>query len=152
MSANVNKISSANGHYAHKFFIETEFSHGSDAKNTWLKCQGYEYESDPNTIPNATISSIVICLVTVGGGGGGGFEPPLQEVCVSKKGNLCNFRWSRSRILYFNYFPDFYVHVTLGFVRKVHFAAQVEVKFSKFFSKIFQFFKVLKRSEMDFAL
>ena len=56
VSANGNKISSANGHYAHKCFIETEFSHGSDAKSTWLKCQGCEYESDPNTIPNATIA------------------------------------------------------------------------------------------------
>ena len=56
VSANGNKISSANGHYAHKYFIETEFSHGSDAKSTWLKCQGYEYESDPNTIPNASIA------------------------------------------------------------------------------------------------
>ena len=56
VSANGNKISSANGHYAHKCFIETEFSHGSDAKSTWLKCQGYEYESDPNTIPNASIA------------------------------------------------------------------------------------------------
>ena len=44
VSANGIKISSANGHYAHKSFIETEFSHGTDAKKTWLKCQGYEYE------------------------------------------------------------------------------------------------------------
>ena len=32
------KISTANGHYARKSFIETEFSHGTDAKKTWLKC------------------------------------------------------------------------------------------------------------------
>ena len=32
VSANDTKISSANGHYAHKSFIETEFSHGSEAK------------------------------------------------------------------------------------------------------------------------
>ena len=51
VSANGNKISSANGHYAHKCFIETEFSHGSDAKSSWLK-----HESDPNTIPNASIA------------------------------------------------------------------------------------------------
>ena len=44
VSANGIKISKANGHYAHKNFIETEFSHGADAKKTWLKCQGYEYE------------------------------------------------------------------------------------------------------------
>ena len=35
------KFSSANGNYAHKSFIETEFSHGTDTKKTWLKCQGY---------------------------------------------------------------------------------------------------------------
>ena len=43
----------ANGHYAHKSFIETEFSHGTDAKNTWLKFQGYEYEANPSAIANA---------------------------------------------------------------------------------------------------
>ena len=42
-----NEISSANGHYAHKSFIETELSHETDAKKTWLKCQGYEYEPNP---------------------------------------------------------------------------------------------------------
>ena len=47
VSANGIKISSANGHYAHKSFIETEFSHEADAKKTWLKCQGYEYEPNP---------------------------------------------------------------------------------------------------------
>ena len=41
VSANGIKISTANGHYAHKSFIETEFSQGTDAKKTWLKCQGY---------------------------------------------------------------------------------------------------------------
>ena len=53
VSANGIKISSANGHYAHKSFIETEFSHGTDAKKTWLKCQGYEYEANPSGIANA---------------------------------------------------------------------------------------------------
>ena len=43
-------------HYAHKCFIESEFSHGSDAKNTGLKCQRYEYESDPSAIPQAAIA------------------------------------------------------------------------------------------------
>ena len=47
VSANDIKISTANGHYAHKSFIETEFSHGTDAKKTWLKWQGYEYEETP---------------------------------------------------------------------------------------------------------
>ena len=32
VSTNGIKISTANGHYAHKSFIETEFSHGTDAK------------------------------------------------------------------------------------------------------------------------
>ena len=50
VSANGIKISSANGHYAHKIFIETEFSHGSDAKKTWLKCLGYDYEADPTGV------------------------------------------------------------------------------------------------------
>ena len=43
------KVSSANGLYAHKAFIETEFSHNLEAKNTWLECQGYNYESNPST-------------------------------------------------------------------------------------------------------
>ena len=47
VSANGTKISSANGHYAHKKFIETEFLHETDAKKTWLKCHGYEYEPNP---------------------------------------------------------------------------------------------------------
>ena len=52
VSANGIKVSSANGHYAHKSFIETEFSHGTDAKKSWLKCQGYEYEANPSAIAN----------------------------------------------------------------------------------------------------
>ena len=54
VSANGIKISSANGHYAHKSFIETEFSHGADAKKTWLRCQGYEYELNPAGIAAAS--------------------------------------------------------------------------------------------------
>ena len=42
------KVSSANGLYAHNAFIETEFSHNLEAKNTWLECQGYNYESNPS--------------------------------------------------------------------------------------------------------
>ena len=57
VSANGVKISSNTGHYAPKRFIETEFSHGSDAKKTWLKCQGYEYEADPTGVPAATITA-----------------------------------------------------------------------------------------------
>ena len=37
ITANGIKISSANGLYAHKAFIETEFSHGSDAKSTCIQ-------------------------------------------------------------------------------------------------------------------
>ena len=33
-SANGQKLSNANGNYAHKNFIETQFSHNKDAKNT----------------------------------------------------------------------------------------------------------------------
>ena len=54
VSANGIKISLANGHYAHKSFIETEFSHGADAKKTWLKCQGYEYQPNPAGIAAAS--------------------------------------------------------------------------------------------------
>ena len=56
VSANGIKISSANGHYAHKSFIETEFCHESDAK-TWLKCQGNDYEADPTGVPAAIITA-----------------------------------------------------------------------------------------------
>ena len=41
------KISTTNANFAHKRFIETEFSHGTDAKKTWLACQGYYYEDNP---------------------------------------------------------------------------------------------------------
>ena len=37
VSANVIKISTANGQYSRKSFRETEFAHGTDAKKTWLK-------------------------------------------------------------------------------------------------------------------
>ena len=47
VSANGLKISNANGNYAHKSFIETEFSHNKDAKATWLASQGYSYEENP---------------------------------------------------------------------------------------------------------
>ena len=48
LTANGIKISSANGNYAQKAFIETEFSHNKEAKDTWLKCQGYPYEQQPD--------------------------------------------------------------------------------------------------------
>ena len=41
VSANGLKISIANGNYAHKSLIETEFSQSNDAKATWLACQRF---------------------------------------------------------------------------------------------------------------
>ena len=41
------KISNSNGVYAHKAFIETEYSNGKEAKDTWLRCQGHAYEPNP---------------------------------------------------------------------------------------------------------
>ena len=53
VSANGMKISNANGNYAHKSFIEAEFSHKKDAGITWLACQGYSYEENPGTLSTA---------------------------------------------------------------------------------------------------
>jgi hypothetical protein len=48
LRANDQKISSANGRYGHKAFLETEMSSTGDEKETWLVCQGYQYEQDPS--------------------------------------------------------------------------------------------------------
>ena len=56
VSANGLKISNANGNYAHKSFIETEFSHNKDAKATWLACQGCSYEDNPGAIATAEVN------------------------------------------------------------------------------------------------
>ena len=56
VSANGLKISNANGIYAHKSFIETEFSHNKDAKNTWLACQGYSYEENPGALSTTEVN------------------------------------------------------------------------------------------------
>ena len=53
MILNGEKISTSNANFAHKSFIETEFSHGNDAKKTWLACQGYFYEDNPSSIDGA---------------------------------------------------------------------------------------------------
>lgn len=53
--ANGAKVSSSNGLYGHKSFIETEFSNGDEAKKTWLVCQGYSYEKDPSSATDAAI-------------------------------------------------------------------------------------------------
>ena len=46
----ISKICNTNRNYAHKAFIETEFSSGKTAKNIWLVCQGYYYEDEPAKI------------------------------------------------------------------------------------------------------
>ena len=56
VSANGLKISNANGNYAHKSFIETEFSHNKDAKNTWLACQGYSYKKNPGALSTGEVN------------------------------------------------------------------------------------------------
>ena len=56
VSTNGLKISNANGNYAHKSFIETEFSHNKDAKAVWLACQGYSYEENPGAILSAEVN------------------------------------------------------------------------------------------------
>ena len=71
VSANGIKIFSSIGNYAQKAFIETEFSHNREAKDTWLKCQGYFYEKSPNTFTdvvfterqNETKRSAVVTLI-----------------------------------------------------------------------------------------
>ena len=50
MSADGLKISKTKGNYAHKRFIETEFSHNKEAKNTRLAYQGYSYDEDQSEI------------------------------------------------------------------------------------------------------
>ena len=56
VSANRRKTSNANENYAHKSFIETEFSHNKDAKATWLACQGYSYKDNPGAIATAEVN------------------------------------------------------------------------------------------------
>ena len=56
VSANGLKISNANENYAHKSFIETEFSHNKDAKNTWLACQGYSYKENPGALSTVEVN------------------------------------------------------------------------------------------------
>jgi len=51
------KISSANGLYAHKSYLETEMSHSKEAKETWLICQGYNFESNPATFASNDIKT-----------------------------------------------------------------------------------------------
>lgn len=57
VSANGLKISASNGYYAQKAFLETEFSHNKEAKDTWLRCQGYSYEQSPDTFTGVSFTS-----------------------------------------------------------------------------------------------
>ena len=56
ITANGINLPSANGNYAQKAFIETEFSHDKEAKDISLKCQEYSFEQQPDdfTITNFT--------------------------------------------------------------------------------------------------
>ena len=54
--ANGVKISTANGVYGHKSYLETEMSYSDDAKKSWLACQGYNYESAPGDRTHADIN------------------------------------------------------------------------------------------------
>ena len=45
------------GVYADKAFIETENSNGKEAKDTWLSCQGYTFEADPEGHTSVVITS-----------------------------------------------------------------------------------------------
>ena len=55
VSANGLKISNANGNYARKGLIETEFSHNKVAKNTWLAGQGCSYEENPRKLSTTEV-------------------------------------------------------------------------------------------------
>ena len=57
LSANGLKISNANGNFAHKSFIGTEFSNSQGAKDSWFKCQGYRLEIVPGAINGAEFTS-----------------------------------------------------------------------------------------------
>ena len=50
MSLNGQKISTTNANFDHKSLIETEISHGNDAKKTWLAFQGFYNEDNPSGI------------------------------------------------------------------------------------------------------
>ena len=53
MSLNGEKLSTTNANFHHKSFIETEFSHGIDAKKTCPASRGYYYEDNPSSIEAA---------------------------------------------------------------------------------------------------
>ena len=47
LSADGLKISNANSNYAHKSFIETEFSNSKEAEDSWPKCQDIVLKTIP---------------------------------------------------------------------------------------------------------
>ena len=55
--ANEVRISSANEYLAPKAFLETEISTNQESKDTWFKCQGYNYEEDPSDSTSAAFPS-----------------------------------------------------------------------------------------------
>ena len=57
LSANGLKISNANGNFAHKSFIGTEFSKSQGEKDSWLKCQGYRLDAAPGAINGTEFTS-----------------------------------------------------------------------------------------------
>ena len=53
ISLNGEKFSTTNANFHRKSFIETEFSHGFDAKKTWPASRGYYYKDNPSSIEAA---------------------------------------------------------------------------------------------------
>lgn len=49
------QISTANNLYGHKAYIETELSHPTECKETWLAAQGYQYEKNPGASANTAM-------------------------------------------------------------------------------------------------
>jgi hypothetical protein len=50
-------IGTSNNHYGHKALIETELSHPTECKDTWLACQGYDYEVNPGDAADNSITT-----------------------------------------------------------------------------------------------
>ena len=46
-------MSSTNANFAHKNFLEAQFSQSNDEKKSLLACQGYYYEDNPSGIDSA---------------------------------------------------------------------------------------------------
>ncbi len=50
-------VSSSNGLYPHKAYLETEVSHGLECKRGILFCQGYTYEHNPGDVTSSTMEN-----------------------------------------------------------------------------------------------